>query len=70
MIITERLKKHEDERPSFLTKELKQKLKLIKSMYPKEHPNYTTLWIDMFSRLVQPSFTSLENMVSQFYIMM
>ena len=54
MIITERLKKHEEDRPKFLTKDLKLKLKLIKSMYPKDHPNYTTLWIDMFSRLVQP----------------
>ena len=54
VIVTERLKKHEEERPSFLTNELKQKLKLIKSLYPKEHPNYTTLWIDMFSRMVRP----------------
>ena len=55
VIIMERLKKHEEDRPEFLTTELKQKLKLIKSLYPKEHPNFTTLWIDMFSRLVQPS---------------
>ena len=49
-IVTEKLKKHEDGRPGFLTKELKNRLILVKSVYPVDHPNYSVLWIDMFIR--------------------
>ena len=49
-IVTEKLKKHEDGRPGFLTRELKDRLILVKSVYPVDHPNYSVLWIDMFIR--------------------
>ena len=53
-IVTEKLKKHEESRPVFLTRELKTRLVMIKALYPNDHPNYTLLWVDMFCRMVQP----------------
>lgn len=49
-IVTEKLKKHEEGRPGFLTRELKNRLILVKSVYPVDHPNYSVLWSDMFIR--------------------
>ena len=54
-IVTEKLKKHEEGRPGFLTRELKDRLILVKAVYPVDHPNYTALWVDMFIRfLINP----------------
>ena len=52
-IVTEKLKKHEEGRPGFLTRELKNRLIMVKSVYPIDHPNYSVLWIDMFIRFLQ-----------------
>lgn len=40
VIIAEKLKKHEEGRPKFLTKDLKERLLLVKAVYPLDHPNY------------------------------
>ena len=56
-IVAEKLKKHEEERPGFLNRELKNRLMMIKSLYPSDHPNYSVLWVDMFCRMVEPRIT-------------
>ena len=49
-IVTEKLQKHEESRPGFLSRELKARLELVKAVYPSDHPNYHQLWVDMVTR--------------------
>ena len=53
-IIAEKLQQHEEERPSFLSKEMKVRMLLIKSAYPEDHPSFSELWMDLFCRLFDP----------------
>ena len=48
--MTEKLQKHEESRPGFLSRELKARLELVKAVYPSDHPNYQQLWVDMVTR--------------------
>ena len=50
-IVTEKLQKHEESRPGFLSRELKTRLELVKAVYPSDHPNYHQLWVDMVTRM-------------------
>ena len=56
-IIAEKLQQHEEERPSFLSKEMKVRMLLIKSAYPEDHPSFSELWMDLFCRLFDPRLT-------------
>ena len=57
-IIAEKLQQHEEERPSFLSKEMKVRMLLIKSAYPEDHPSFSELWMDLFCRLFDPRLTT------------
>ena len=56
-IIAEKLQQHEEDRPSFLSKEMKVRMMLIKTAYPEDHPNFSELWMDLFCRLFDPKLT-------------
>ena len=50
-IVTEKLQKHEESRPGFLSRELAARLELVRAVYPADHPNYHQLWVDMLPRM-------------------
>ena len=50
-IVTEKLQKHEESRPGFLSRELAARLELVRAVYPADHPNYPQLWVDMLTRM-------------------
>ena len=56
-IIAEKLQQHEEDRPDFLSKEMKVRMLLIKTAYPEDHPNFSELWMDLFCRLFEPKLT-------------
>ena len=50
-LLAQRLSKHQEERPSYLTRDLEEEILAVKTVYPTQHPNYSLLWPDMVTRL-------------------